>query len=554
MKIALAQINPVVGDLRGNSSKIVAFSHDADRRGADLVIFPELCITGYPPHDLLDRQAFLDGVERAIARIAESIPARLGVLVGTPVRNADPTGKRLFNAAVLLEGGSTIAQVHKSLLPTYDVYDEYRYFEPARERRCVEWRGMRLGIHICEDMWNSDPVADFRMYGVDPLEELAGDGADLFINLSATPFSVGQRERRNVLIQSICARFRRPFLVSDQVGANTELIFDGDSRAHLGDGRMAVCAPSFEESLQIWETAGTDTSPIEGRNVTADICRALVVGISDYYEKSGSFSGILIGLSGGIDSAVTAALAVLAVGADNVLAVLIPSTYTTASSIEDARAVARNLGIELQEIPIDRGVDVMLGVIGRNSGIDGEHVVDVVEENIQARLRAVVLMGLSNRSRRLVLSTGNKSEMAVGYTTLYGDMAGGLGVLSDVFKSQVYDLAKYINGRSAREVIPNRVMEKPPSAELRPGQTDQDALPPYEKLDPILALYVEQRMEVDAIVAHTGLDRELVLDVLDRVDAAEFKRRQAPPCLRVSRRAFGSGYRMPVAARWAREA
>lgn len=547
MKVALAQINPLVGDVRGNGRKIVEFSRDAHRRGADLVVFPELSVTGYPPCDLLENASFLDAVEQAIIWISEAIPQGIGVLVGAPVRNPSSVGKRLFNAALLLEDGSTVAEVHKSLLPTYDVYDEYRYFEPAAVRRCVDWRGARLGIHICEDMWNSDAAADPRMYGVDPLAELAEDGADLFVNLSATPFSIGQHVRRNAVIEAICSRFERPFLAANQVGANAELIFDGDSRVHLADGRIAQCAPSFEEALLVWKAGDPHASNHLKHDDTADIYRALVSGVREYYGKSDIFSGILIGLSGGIDSAVTAALAVHAVGAENVHAVMLPAEYTQAASIEDARAVAGNLDIELQELSIHRGVATILDLLGD----DGD--VNVVDENVQARLRAVVLMGLSNRSGMLVLATGNKSELAVGYTTLYGDMAGGLGVLSDVYKSQVYDLARYINHRSAREVIPERVLVKPPSAELRPGQTDQDSLPPYETLDAILRMYIEERLDLSAIIARSGFEHRLVQDVLRQVDASEFKRRQAPPGLRITRRAFGGGYRMPLVSGWRRE-
>ncbi len=551
MKVALAQIDPIIGDLQGNVRKIVEFSRDADRRGAELVVFPELALTGYPPRDLLESQAFLDAVERSVADISVSVPPGIGILVGAPVRNPSPIGKRLFNAALLLEGGRRVAEVYKSLLPTYDVYDEYRYFEPAAERRCVEWRGMRLGIHICEDMWNSDEAAQERMYGVDPLAEMAADGADLFVNLSATPFSVGQHGRRNGAIEAVCARFGRPLVAANQVGANAELVFDGDSRAHHADGRIALCAPSFEESLLVWDTSDTRTASPVLRDDTADIFHALVTGIAGYYRKSRRFSGILIGLSGGIDSAVTVALAAHAVGAENVLGLMLPSQYTKPESIEDARAVATNLGMKLQELPIDRGVDVMLELID-----DDPHpndAVSVAEENVQARLRGVVLMAYSNQSGRLVLSTGNKSEIAVGYTTLYGDMVGGLAVLSDVYKSQVYDLARYVNDRAAREVIPRRVIAKPPSAELRPDQTDQDSLPPYEVLDTILKLYIEERLDVDALSARTSFNRDLVLDVLQRVDAAEFKRHQAPPGLRISRRAFGDGHRMPLVSGWSRE-
>ena len=584
MKIALAQINPTVGDLRGNARKIIDFARQASRGRADLVVFPELSVTGYPPLDLLEQEAFIDAVERSIARIADEIPTGIGVLLGAPVRNTDSIGKRLFNSAVLLQNGERLADVHKSLLPTYDVYDEYRYFEPARTRRCIEFRGLRLGIHICEDMWNSDPDDLPRMYAVDPLEELAAEGADVFVNLSATPFSAGQHGRREALMKGVCARFRMPIVSANQVGANGELIFDGDSRAHMADGRLAACAPAFEEALITWDLDDDHASPEpEDRDDTADLHRALVVGIREYCRKSGSFDRVLIGLSGGIDSAVTAALAAEALGASNVLAVSMPAKYTTRGSVEDARAVAANLSIELRELPLDRGLETLMemvnevtqgkasqapggGGLGRDDGSGGAVAgrageawnkgaaalsgVTIVEENLQARLRAVILMAISNDSRRLVLTTGNKSELAVGYTTLYGDMAGGLAVLSDVYKSRVYDLARHINASAADRVILERIIAKPPSAELRPGQTDQDSLPPYDVLDSILQLHLEERHGENAIVEKTGFERSIVRAVICKVKAAEFKRRQAAPGLRVTRRAFGSGYRMPVVGGW----
>ena len=566
MKIALAQINPTVGDLRGNADKIIAFARGAHRGGANLVVFPELSVTGYPPLDLLEQDAFIDAVERSIEHIAGDVPPDIGIVLGAPVRNTDSIGKRLFNSAVLLQKGKRLAEVHKSLLPTYDVYDEYRYFEPARTRRCVEFQGVRLGIHICEDMWNSDPDDLPRMYGVDPLEELAADGADLFVNLSATPFSSGQHVRRTALMSGICERFGLPIVSANQVGANGELIFDGDSRAYRTDGRLAACAPLFEEALVTWDLEDERASTaLEGRDDTSDLHRALVVGIREYFRKSGSFDGVLIGLSGGIDSAATAALAAEALGAGHVLAVSMPAKYTTRASVEDARAVAANLGIDFIELPIDCGLDALMGMVddvtqgtiipGSDGGaLMGSGGVTLVEENLQARLRAVLLMAISNGSHRLVLTTGNKSETAVGYTTLYGDMAGGLAVLSDVFKSRVYDLARHINAGGATKVIPERVIAKPPSAELRPGQTDQDSLPPYDVLDGILKLHLEERLGADAIVERTGLDRRLVLAMIHKVKAAEFKRRQAAPGLRVTRRAFGTGYRMPVVGGWTDEA
>ena len=556
MKIALCQINPIVGDLRGNADTIYNAARQAHRDGADLAVFPEMSITGYPPLDLLDNACFLDSVDRSVTFIAAAVPPQLGVIIGAPIRNADRMGKRLFNAALLLEGGKVVDRINKSLLPTYDVYDEFRYFEPANRRRCMKWRGMQLGVHICEDMWNSDDTEKFRMYHVDPLADLARDGADLFINLSATPFAPGKHARRTALIENICSQFELPFILVNQVGANTELIFDGDSRVHLGSGRLALCAPSFEESTLVWDTernAGEARTPgVAGdprRDDVADVHRALVLGIQDYVRKSGVFTKVVIGISGGIDSAVTSTLAVDALGPENVIGVTMPSQFTVASSLEDARLLARNLEIELHDIPIGPATHTLNESLadafaGTRAG--------VAEENIQARVRGVILMAMANKYNYLLLSTSNKSEAAVGYTTLYGDMSGGIGVLSDVFKTQVYELAWYINSRSAQQVIPQRVLEKPPSAELRHGQVDQDSLPPYEELDAMLKLYIEEMLDVSAIVERTGFDRDLVQDILRRVDTAEFKRRQAPPGLRVSNKSFGLGRRMPLAMNWNR--
>ncbi len=528
---------------------IVEAAREARRKGAALAVFPEMSVSGYPPLDLLEHPTFLAAVDRAISWIATSVPGDLGVLVGAPMCNPDPVGKRLFNAAILLDGGGIADRIDKSLLPTYDVYDEYRYFEPAAVRRCMEWRDLRLGVHICEDMWNSDEMAEFRMYGADPLDDLARDGADLFINLSATPFAAGKHAQRNKLVEDICAKYGRPFVIVNQVGANTDLIFDGDSRVHLADGRLALCAPSFEESVLVWDTDEESATDVAPHDDTADIHRALVVGVRDYFRKTDAFSKAVLGVSGGIDSAVAWALATDALGPENVLGVTMPSRYTAESSLEDARLLAANLGAELHEIPIDHPFTAFRDTL---AVVNDGSAAGIAEENIQARTRGVILMAISNTLDYLVLSAGNKSETAVGYMTLYGDMIGGIGVLSDVYKTQVYALARFINARAGRPIIPSSVLDKAPSAELRPGQVDQDTLPPYEVLDAILKAYIEDRSDLDAIVEKTGSDRDLVEDVLRRVDRNEFKRRQAPPALRVSDKSFGSGRRMPLAMKWDR--
>ncbi len=551
MKLALAQINPTVGDLPGNSRKILDFARRARDQGADLVVFPEMGLVGYPPLDLLDRPAFIEAVQRAIERLAQALPPDLGVILGAPVPNGGKVGKRLFNAALLIEGGRIQDAAYKTLLPTYDVFDEYRYFEPAPRRRVVTWRGLRLGLHVCEDMWNNEDAAPYHLYEANPIDELAALGIDLFINISASPFAVGKHRTRNALIEAICREHGRPFVLVNQVGANTELIFDGDSRVHAADGSLIYGAPSFEEDLYVWDLdAGPGPSP-RPHDDLADLHDALVLGIRDYFTKTGAFQKALVGLSGGIDSAVTCALAVAALGPERVVGVTMPSKYSSPGSVSDSEALARNLGIAFHEIPIEPAVAAFEAML---AGVFAGTAPGVAEENIQSRTRGVTLMAISNKFDYLLLSTGNKSEAAVGYVTLYGDTNGGVAVLSDVFKTDVYRLAHHINDRAGRAVIPENTITKPPSAELRPDQKDTDSLPPYDVLDAVLRLYIEAHLEVDAIVAQTGFDRALVRHILQQVDRNEYKRRQMPPGLRVTNKAFGIGRRLPIVMRWDRPA
>ncbi|MGB3542606.1 NAD+ synthase [Rubrivirga sp.] len=550
MRIALCQINTTVGDLAGNVERVLEDARRAAAAGADLAVFPELCVTGYPPQDLLDRPSFLDDTDEAVRYLARHAPEGLSLLVGAPVRNDSPVGKRLYNQALLLEGGEVRDAISKTLLPTYDVFDEYRYFEPCPDRRVLEVGGLRLGLHICEDMWNNEEQVPYHLYSANPIDELAAIGIDLFVNISASPYAVGKPIERRELIRESCREHGVPFVYVNAVGANTELVFDGGSQVQSAEGGVLWHSDLFREDFFVWDTEAPGT-PIEvapegdPATATAEIHDALVLGVRDYVEKTGDgvFDKALIGLSGGIDSAVTCAIAVAALGADRVVGVTMPSEYSSSGSVDDSRTLAENLGIEFHEVPIATAVgsfEEMLAPMFEGTE-DG-----VAEENIQARSRGVTLMAISNKFSHLLLTTGNKSEMAVGYATLYGDMSGGLAVLSDVLKMEVYRVAEYINRLAGRDVIPRDTITKPPSAELRPGQVDSDSLPPYDVLDAILARYVEEHRSPAAIAAETGFDLQVVERIAQMVDRNEYKRRQAAPGLRISSKAFGSGRRVPI--------
>ncbi|MEM8558419.1 MAG: NAD+ synthase [Bacteroidota bacterium] len=554
MRIALCQINPTVADLDGNVEQILGWAQCAAEDGADLAVFPELCLTGYPPLDLLDSPGFIADVQAALDRLAADLPPDLGVIVGAPVPNTDHTGKRLYNAALLFDGGAIVARVNKTLLPTYDVFDEYRYFEPAPRRRVVNWRGKKLGLHICEDMWNNEEHAAYHLYDENPIDELAQQGAELFVNISASPFSMTKQATRRQILVDACREHGLPFVFVNQVGANTEIIFDGDSRVLGPDSAVQVQLPSFEEGYRVWEwqrtgVNGATSTPSNTHTPTpptasiADLHDALVLGIRDYFEKTPVFAKTLIGLSGGIDSAVTCALAANALGPERVVGITMPSAYSSTGSVSDSQALADALGIEFHEVSIRPAVDAF-GTMLTDVFAGTEE--NVAEENVQARARGLTLMAVSNKFNYLLLTTGNKSEMAVGYATLYGDMSGGLAVLSDVFKQEVYALARHINDRAGREVIPENTITKPPSAELKPGQQDSDSLPPYDVLDHILRCYIEDHLPLDTIVTQTGYDAALVGRILRMVDRNEYKRRQAAPGLRVTTKAFGLGRRMPI--------
>jgi NAD+ synthase (glutamine-hydrolysing) len=558
VRIGVAQLNPIVGDIEGNVARMEQIVPDLVSQGAQLIVLPELYLVGYPPKDLLERPWFLDRVQQGIEEVlalSRRYP-RVGILVGAPLRIASGVtgagrrnGKGLSNAAVLVQNGQVIAGRRKGLLPTYDVFDEARYFDPETDFSVVEFGGERLGIHICEDAWaDSDLWDGHSPYVCDPVAMLAAQGATVLINISASPFHVGKERTRHALISRHARRHGVPFLYVNQVGANDELIFDGRSVCVDAHGDLVAVLAPFHEEVRVVDVHGlASTVSYEAQEEIASVHDALVLGVRDYMHKCGFYQAVL-GLSGGIDSALTGYLAARALGPENVLGVSMPSRYSSPGSKNDARALAENLGIGYRVIPID-------GVFGAYLAELAPHLAgtepDTTEENIQARIRGNLLMALSNKFGYLVLSTGNKSELAVGYCTLYGDMSGGLAVISDVPKMMVYALARYANRLGGRpgSVIPENSITKPPSAELRPDQTDQDTLPPYEILDQILHLYIEETLSVQQIAAR-GFDEKTVRWVARAVDRNEYKRKQAAPGLRVTTKAFGGGRRMPIAARF----
>ena len=545
MKVYLGQLNSTVGALDGNAELIRRAYDEGVRAGADVVLVPELAVTGYPPRDLLDRPYF---IERTL-EIKDSLAAMTGdvaLIFGCPIRSAQWCGKPLHNAAIVAQHGRVLLEQKKMLLPTYDVFDELRYFEPGREVHLVELAGARVGVSICEDFWYDDEVFGKKMYCGNPVDDLARQGAQVLLNISASPFNAGKRRIRYDIFKEIARRYDVPLVYVNQIGGNDELLFDGSSIVIDKTGQTIFCAPAFEEHGTIVHLQGSPCESVLSMTEEEEIGRGLILGLRDYIRKVG-FKDVVIGLSGGIDSALTAAIAAEALGPENVTGIAMPSQFSSQHSIDDAKTLAQNLGIAFHLVPIepiyqpyDKAVDELLG----------EDKFDTTNENIQARIRGNLLMAWSNRKGAMVLATGNKSELAVGYCTLYGDMAGGLALLGDVYKTMIYRVARWINRE--RELIPQSSLTKPPSAELRPNQTDQDSLPPYDVLDAILKLYIEEWLEVDAIAAQ-GFDRDLVSRVLKLVDTNEFKRAQAPPTIRVSAKAFGSGRDMPIAQRWRRE-
>lgn len=547
MKVALIQLNYIIGDFEGNAEKMIAHIRKAKSEGADLAVFSELSVTGYYPHDLLEKKEFIQKAEKAVEKIAKECKG-IAAIIGAPRINENERGKRLFNSALFLTDGKIHSAHHKTLLPTYDIFDEYRHFEPNREFEVVEYKGEKIAVTICEDLWDEQPTANEfgkdKLYRVSPMEELAKLQPDFVVNISASPFSYNQESWRKDILISKAKKYRLPIFYVNQTGAQTELIFDGGSVYIDETGEIVKELKYFEEDYLLVDTQNPGEKSLQQETKTIEkIYDALVLGIRDYFGKMG-FSQATLGLSGGIDSAVTAVLAVEALGKENVRVLLMPSKYSSGHSVDDAKQLAENLGIQYEIVKIQDAVDEFEKELsplfkGTEPG--------VTEENIQARARGIFVMALSNKFGHILLNTTNKSESAVGYGTLYGDMNGGLAVLGDVYKTDVFKMARFMNRE--QEVIPENTIVKPPSAELRPDQKDTDSLPEYDVLDEILFSFIELNLSPKEIVAK-GFDEKEVNRVIRMVNINEYKRFQAAPILRVSSKAFGFGRKMPLVARY----
>jgi NAD+ synthetase len=550
MKLALAQINPTVGDFSGNAEKIIAYAQRAAEQGAELAVFSELCVCGYPPADLLDKPVF---IERALSTVAEIAAAtaklRIGLLIGTVTRNPNQTGKRIRNSAVLIQQGKMVFDQHKRLLPFYDVFDEQRYFAAAERQQLHLYGNDQIAVTICEDAWNDKGFWLKRIYTADPVEDLMhqsqrGRARPILINLSASPWWKGKAKLRRDMLCAVAKRHGAVVVMVNQVGGDDSLVFDGGSLAIDREGRVIAQARSFDEDLVVLDTAAkgesvVDTDPED----IAATYGALVIGTRDYVRKCG-FTNALVGLSGGIDSALVATIAVDALGAENVTGIGMPSEYSSTGSIDDSRQLAENLGIRFEILPIRSVFEQEMQAL---QPFFADTFFGLAEENLQSRIRGTLLMAVANKFSALVLTTGNKSEMATGYCTLYGDMVGALAVIGDVYKTRVYVLARYANRE--REIIPIATIEKPPSAELRPNQKDTDSLPPYDLLDPVLEAYIEHYEPAEEIAQRLGLNAELVASVLRLVERSEYKRQQAAPVLKVTSKSFGMGRRFPIAVK-----
>ncbi|MFN7515011.1 MAG: NAD+ synthase [Dolichospermum sp.] len=554
MKIAIAQINPLIGDLSGNAQKILEMSQQASLTGVRLLLTPELSICGYPPRDLLLNPSFVVAMDQTLQKLAEDLPTNLAVLVGTVVKNSQARitgGKNLFNSMALLENGKIQQFFHKRLLPTYDVFDEHRYFEHGLEANYLILDHLKIGVTICEDLWNNEEFWGKRSYQINPIHDLANLGVDLIVNLSASPYTVGKQNLREAMLKHSAISFQKPIIYTNQVGGNDDLIFDGRSFAVNKQGEIISRGEGFVSDFITVEFNANQQDLVLGNispvyeSEEAEIWKALVLGVKDYVHKC-RFSKVLLGLSGGVDSALVAAIATAALGKENVIGILMPSPYSSEHSISDALALAENLDIQTEILPIG---ELMQAFDQSLNDLFAGTEFGIAEENLQSRIRGNLLMAISNKFGYLLLSTGNKSEMAVGYCTLYGDMNGGLSVIADVPKTRVYSLCKWLNSHHQKEVIPVNILTKAPSAELKPGQVDQDSLPAYDILDDILDRLLHQHQSAAEIVI-AGHDRVVVDKVLQLLSRAEFKRRQAAPGLKITDRAFGTGWRMPIASSW----
>jgi len=543
VKIALGQINPTVGDFPGNSAKIIEFAQRARHEGAELILFPELSVCGYPPRDLVERPSFLARNRETVEHIAQSTRG-IAVICGLVTPAQAETGKSAMNSSALLKDGQVAFLQSKMLLPTYDVFDEMRNFAPAKSQTLFPFGGQQMALTICEDAWNDKQYWHKRLYALDPVETLMRAGGDLLLNISASPFWLGKRAMRREMLATIARHYKVPVVMVNQVGGNDCLVFDGSSLVLNPGGEVIAQGSSFEEDL-IYFDSDRQTGEVHPQieNEDAAAYAALVLGTRDYVHKCG-FRQVIIGLSGGIDSALTAVIAADALGPENVIGVGMPGPYSSSGSIHDARALALNLGIRFELLPID---DIFQSCSRTLAKVFAGRKEDETEENLQSRARGTLLMALSNKFGAIVLSTGNKSEVGVGYCTLYGDMVGGLAVISDVPKTLVYRLSRYVNSR--RPVIPQATLEKPPSAELRPNQKDTDSLPPYDVLDAILEDYVEESHSADQIAQERGFDVDLVRRVARMIERSEYKRQQAAPGIKISPKAFGYGRRFPIAAK-----
>lgn len=550
MKISLAQLNYQIGNFAGNKELICKAIDRAKTEGSDLIIFSELCITGYPPLDLLDRVDFIEKCSRTVEEIADYCKG-ITAIVGSPTFNRGQEGKKLYNSALVISEGKILFTVNKALLPTYDIFDEYRYFEPGKNFSVFTFKGLKIALTICEDLWDEQPFDNkfekSRLYTLSPMEELSGHNPDLIVNLSASPFSYNKVEAKKNIFISKAVKYRIPVIMANQTGANTELIFDGASLIINSQGKIFRQLGYFEEALETFSldevTSGITSYKSPVTEPVSLIYKALITGIRDYFRKTG-FKKSIIGLSGGIDSAVCICLAEKALGNENVKALLMPSRYSSEHSVSDSVWLASNISVEYEIINIEKPFTAFEELL---SPFFKGRKTDVTEENVQARVRAILLMAFSNKFGYILLNTSNKSEAAVGYGTLYGDMAGGLSVLGDVYKTDVYKLARYIN--RDHEIIPESIIRKPPSAELKPGQLDTDSLPEYRILDSILYQYIEMQRPASEIELE-GFDRSVVERVLRLINYNEYKRYQAPPVLRVSSKSFGDGRKMPVVAKY----